>query len=316
MCGFVLLDLWKLVADRLATSRGVGKGSLFLANQTKNFLQTVALNLIVVTKTKEPLGNPWRNGHCRLGEIAIEEFFGHVRSQNSSAQHSARSFWKASAKQMLVRETRAGDTKPPSDTLQPLTAEEFRSASKRAYQAALRLVAICSNLTEDSLRSCYEAQCQGSNGADKLEPLHPFEDDDVPRAGADGHDNGDNNPQEVNAALGLMPQDAKIDETELQEDDQMEDGDAADLEFDGLPDAQELRQLLTASEPEEAQPDKVEREEDPETLHQAVADLPDRTCKIGLFDQLFRLTMYLRYWNFDSIIQQWDAVGKMKMNER
>ena len=67
--------------------------------------------------------------------------------------------WKASAKQMLVRETRAGDTKPPSDTLQPLTAEEFRSASKRAYQAALRLVAICSNLTEDSLRSCYEAQC-------------------------------------------------------------------------------------------------------------------------------------------------------------
>ena len=300
MCGYVLLDLWKLVAERLATSRGLGKGSLFLANQTKNLLQAVALNLVVVTKTKEPEGDPWRHGHCRLGEIAVEEFFGHVRSQNTSAQHSARSFWKASAKHMLVREARGGETKPTSDILRSLTAEEFRSASKRAYQAALKLVAVCSGLTEESLKNSYEAHCEAHCGVDKPEPLHPFEDDDVTRPGADGHDDDGNNPEEVNEAIGLMPEEAKIDETELQQGEQMEDEDAADLGFGSLPDPQELRELLMASEPEETQPEKVEREEDPETLHQAVADLPHHPCKASLFDQLFRLTMYLRYWNFGS----------------
>ena len=62
VCGFVLLDLWKLCADKKASDLGVPKGTTWMA---------------------------------------IEHQFGHLRSQVASAQLSTRGFWHADARQSL-----------------------------------------------------------------------------------------------------------------------------------------------------------------------------------------------------------------------
>ena len=64
MSGFVLLDLWKIVADKIAFQRGVAKGSLYMANQTRSALQSVAMSVILIALTKDELGDPFLPWTC------------------------------------------------------------------------------------------------------------------------------------------------------------------------------------------------------------------------------------------------------------
>ena len=101
VCGFVLLDLWKLCADKKAVEMGVPKGTTWMASQTQYNLQGTALSTIALCVAKSDDFMPWRYGFARLSELPIEQQFGHLRSQVASAQLSTRGFWHADARQSL-----------------------------------------------------------------------------------------------------------------------------------------------------------------------------------------------------------------------
>ena len=299
MTGFVLLDLWKLVADRIALQRSLAKGSLFMANQTRAALQSVAMSVILIALTKDDLGNPFCHGHCRVTELGVEEWFGRIRAQSQSAQHTARSFWKAAAKEMLVRGAKEITDTPPCDTLKPLTPGEFEAASSRAYRSALRLVAMCSNFTEDSLQGAYENLCQGGqlHPDDDSSGLHPFEDDDQGEANLGGS-NADE--QETKEVVNMIHSEAAMDEADHPDIEQLSQQ-ARKSDLDAVPDADDLLKLTEQCEAPEETPLGEAQEEDPETLMEAVRGFPLKPCMVGLFDELWRLTMYLRHWTLDGL---------------
>ena len=298
MTGFLLLDLWRVVADRLERQRGVQKGSLYLANQTRVSLQNVCLNLIVVAMSKDDVGDPFKYGHLRLTEAAVEEHFGMVRSQSASAQHSARSFWKASPKHMLARSRTKEALKPPKEILKALSAEEFDRASQRAYKASLKLVAYCSGFAEDSLKSTYEGLCSGTVLNAEPEPLHPFEDDD------NGNVHTEMAPgSEVGNIVSSAIDEAKFDAMGTDQLDGPEtEGETAPPEPDML-DADDLTAVLDA-DPDDMEGGEpvTEAAEDPETLFEAVSHLQTGSCKVEVWDRLWRLTMFVRYWFLGSCL--------------
>ena len=293
MSGFVLLDLWKIVADKIAFQRGVAKGSLYMANQTRSALQSVAMSVILIALTKDELGDPFCHGHARVTELGIEEWFGRIRGQSQSAQHTARSFWKAAAKEMLVRGAKEFTDTPPCDTLKPLTPAEFEAASSRAYRSALRLVAMCSNFTEESLQSAYENLCQGGQLRNDDDPdgLHPFEDDE--REANLGEGLADE--QEVNEVVNMFHDEAAMDEVDLPDIEQLSQK-AKKLELDAVPDADDFLKLTEQCEAPEETPLGEPRGDDPETLMEAIQAFTVKPCMVSLFDELWRLTMYLRHW--------------------
>lgn len=149
MCAFVMLDLFRMVADHEAAKRGLAKGSLFLSRQTQRNIQAVALSGVIVTAAPDRFGDPWRYGHLRLSEIAIEEHFGCLRMQQASAQLSAKSFWVAEARQMLKQnQTQKNGTRPVEHATPVLSNAEFFDASTKALRSALRLVGYCANIEE------------------------------------------------------------------------------------------------------------------------------------------------------------------------
>lgn len=97
--GFILLDLWKVVADAKALSLQVGKGTTWMAGQTMHNLQGVAISTIAICLEKSASWLPWKNGFARLSEISIEEHFGFLRSQVANAVLSTRGFFLADCRQ-------------------------------------------------------------------------------------------------------------------------------------------------------------------------------------------------------------------------
>ena len=156
LTGYVLLDIWRLVADRICTSRKLGRGSLWMAPQTHKNLQCCALGIVAVALNFDFPGDCWKSGHWRMTELPIEEWFGRLRSRSSTSQLSARAFWRSAAKEML-RYVKEGKVQPSSrsggSSPKAVSPEEFFDMSKRALDSAIKLVAFCSNVSEESLRS-------------------------------------------------------------------------------------------------------------------------------------------------------------------
>ena len=98
LAGFISLDLFKILADQLCSERGLPKGTLYFANQTLENLQSTALNTVLLACTKPSHWSPWQHGFCRVSELPIEQYFGHLRVQSQNAQLSSRSYWLASAR--------------------------------------------------------------------------------------------------------------------------------------------------------------------------------------------------------------------------
>ena len=294
LTGFVLLDLWKVVSDRMAAQKGLPKGSLQIASQTRHALQSVSMSVLLVALTKNEEGSPWSHGHGRLTELGIEEFFGRVRVQSSSAQHTARSFWKASAREMLSRASKEIKDLPPQERLKPVSAEEFSAASSRAYKSALRLVSMCSNFTEESLKSTYEILCEGGHIDPDQSPLHPFEDD----AAEVGQNGPEQQVEELQDVLDVMHHEAAMDDEDIPDDSKLGEG-AQNMDLRDVPDADQLVHLIEHSpaDGEAEVPGPQPFADDPETLLEAVQSIPSvNPCMVGLFDQVWRLTMYLRHW--------------------
>ena len=298
MCGFVVMDLWKLMADRLASKRGLQRGVLWMANQSMKNIQSIALSLITVALSKHPIGDFWSHGHVRLGEVAIEEHFGRLRVQSSSANLTARSFWKAACREILSKATKGRENHFLTEKLGPLGAEAFELASTKAYKASIKLVAHICGVTEDSLRSLYEDACESAHFASAPEPLHPFEEDEdilpdgtqAKKACADAK-----SESSVKEVLQHIPEEAALDQ-DLPDAANLEEK-AAENQWQDVPDLEEL-QAVTATT---ADTESDAHEGDPRTLGQAVSGLHAQSSGGSLWDRLWRLTMFLRHWNLVKI---------------
>lgn len=158
LCGFALLDVFRMLADREASRRGMPRGALFLAPETVRNLQQVCLGVLSVCLSKSPEGDPWCNGHHRLTELPVEQHFGRLRVQSSSAQLTAKSFWVACARKMLQSQIRRGaPSKVPEKEMKPISPDEWYFESEKATRVAIRFAAWCSGFTQDSL---YEMYCE------------------------------------------------------------------------------------------------------------------------------------------------------------
>ena len=231
-----------------------------------------------------------------MTEMPIEEWFGRIRVQSPNAQHNARSYYRAACRDLLSHrgKTKYDQQNPPSEKMPALTPKEFHVASSRAYASALRLVSQCSDLTEDSLQHLYESWCGSQKFQYDGEPMHFFEDDlaeedalvdpktswlsplqDVARSSQPEGNQGETN-EEAN-----QKEDAEIDPVAN--------------EFRNVADAAELRKLLMEGGTEWNSEELPS--EHPKTLREALQGVHRvQATKEDLFDSLWRLDMYLRYW--------------------
>lgn len=252
MCGFCLLDILQMLATKEAARRGLPKGSLFLAGQTVLNLQQAALGIVSVALTKDERGSPWSHGDQRLSELPTERHFGHLRSQSPTAQHTATSFWRASARKMMKSLVA---NKAPTEKLPPLTPDQLYRASERAYGSALRLASFCQGASGESLHSMYTAYCS-SGSLTEEEPLLGDEDEFIEELEEDPmRDNVD----ETQTFLQGMQAEAAMQSAEAAEedDDEEEGGPSAavppqqdrfeDPFLEEMPDGAILKELFSAS---------------------------------------------------------------------
>ena len=309
MSGFVALDLFRLVADSQCAKAGLPKGSFFLAAEIARNLQHCVLGLLQVCVSKSAHGCPFRHGYGRLSEISIEQWFGRLRTQSTSAELSTRSFWNAAARDMLkCRYKNKDQTSPPEDLLEPISAAEFYQASEKAFKAALRLVSWCAGITPESLQNTYDNWC--TSGMHRQDgPLLGDEYDDYETSAPEGPKS---KAEQTKSTLKHIVDEATLQENE---EDAPEDADAEpDLmshDLRGFPDGEDLQKLLqdtladddsgNVNSEEGGAPDGV-----PRNLHHALWTMGPRSTDTEVLDSLWRLTMALRHWSGGSD-RQWIA---------
>ena len=101
LCGFIVCDLFRLLAVELQHAMSVPTGSTFLAPQTATNIQSVALATVVICLSKSEHFSPWTHGKCRLSELPVEHWFGALRKTSTNSQLTARMYWMAGAKESL-----------------------------------------------------------------------------------------------------------------------------------------------------------------------------------------------------------------------
>ena len=125
VAGFVALDIFGLQAADKCLELGLPTGSCYMANQTVVNLQACSLACMVICYTKPDEMELWKNGHCRASELAIEQFFGILRNQSSTAQFGARGYWQASARHALKMQKQLQQQKAPLPGAARLTDQEL-----------------------------------------------------------------------------------------------------------------------------------------------------------------------------------------------
>lgn len=325
LTGYVLLDLWKIMADKITTKRKLPKGALSIAPQTQQNLQSVVLGMLSYALGKDAASpNPFSKGHCRMTELPVEEWFGRLRMRSVTAQLTTTAFWRAAAKEMIrASKNKKGEMKAvpcDSEPLPPLTEGEFFDCSKRALESAVRLAAWCGGFDTDSLKAVYFAQCQQTHtyvaeAADQ--DMHEWERDEQELWDEDREKN------EAKELLSQVQQEARDEQEDDEEDEEpADDNEKRNEMFDlevlrSLPDGEELAEICATSK-DCMSPFKddskgngggqpQERDDVCTTLSQAlgaVAFLGDITEQSEhqasrneqAFDRLWRLCMYLRHW--------------------
>ncbi|CAK9102662.1 unnamed protein product [Durusdinium trenchii] len=293
--GFLALDLFKIVADRLCKERNAPTGSFFLAKQTMLNLQATALTTVVICVTKEAGWSPWVYGFQRLSEQAIEQHFGHLRCQATNAQLSTRAYWMACARTLMKTNEELNRSKKAKVRQEPhLSDEEFRACCHRALEGALNLVSTCSGIPSKQLEQVYRELCSETAGESFFELSHDMDYDEE--------------MEDLEICLDQPPADCMGFLTQLQdetkllkgEDDEKiptrQDDKMPDLRH--VPDSELLREVLSASSATD--PFRMENSCSPKkrkdlntlptTLLEALS-LGQRGC---VFNSLFRLAVFLR----------------------
>lgn len=299
MSGFLLLDLFQMLANREAAKRGLPKGSCFCAPETVRNLQQCALGILGVCISKAVRGSPWARGDHRLSELGIEHHFGRLRSQSSTAQLSTRGYWQSSARDMLKRARRtkpAAATRCAAEVVPPLTQDEFYSCSERAYKSSLRLVAFCEGVTPESLEDSYVRWCKDKEYL-KEGPLLGDEEELDP----DFVPSGLVKETGAKEFLEQMQVDASL-QGDLPETEA--DPNAQEIELKSVPDADILLDLMSAKSSNHDADDVPPQSPSKGTcstgmaknLHHALWGLGCGASESEVFDSIWRLLMYLRHW--------------------
>ena len=123
LSGFLSLDIFRLCSEQLAVKYRLPTGSTFLAGQTVFNLQGTALATITICCSKPASWCPWKFGSGRLSEIAVEQMFGNIRCQSAIAQHTARSYFSASARYSIRMKELLRKVKPPAASAEPCLSD-------------------------------------------------------------------------------------------------------------------------------------------------------------------------------------------------
>lgn len=307
MSGFILLDIFMMLANRQCSKLGLPKGSLYLAPETVRNVQQVALGCIAVCLTKSADGSPWQYGEQRLSELAIEQLFGRLRTQSSSAQLTARSYWKACCRDMMRSSQFRKKTavRIPAEGEEPLSPDAFYHASDKAMRASLSLAAFCAGVTEESLWSSYKGWCKDKGYMQKVDLLGDEDEFDDSLEGVQEENEDKGNAHEVSTQefLAHVQAEAAM-EGELEAD--TTEPLIADAKLDKVPDKDLLMNIMTAKA------DKTEEPEIPSesptkgvagaaggmacNLKHALWCLGHQPSEQEVFDSIFRLVAYLRHW--------------------
>ena len=134
------------MATDIAKNRGCKRRTVWLDGRTAKTMKDIAGAAICICMASEaPLC--WN----RLTERRLEQRFGRIRTSFGNAQLSAGDYFRASLrlmKQDLKKTVPAQTFKP-----KPICEDDFMAISRRAYQSARKLAAMCSGLTESELSS-------------------------------------------------------------------------------------------------------------------------------------------------------------------
>lgn len=125
LSGFVAVDVFALIAAGKCSEMKQPRGSCFMAPQTCQNIQSVALVTALMCHTKPASFCPWIEGFGRITELPIEQWFGFLRGQSQNAQLSTRQFFFASARQSLKHSKSLNNSKAgPRKEEQKLTEDE------------------------------------------------------------------------------------------------------------------------------------------------------------------------------------------------
>ena len=189
--------------------------------------------------------------------------------------------------------------KPPKcDEVHPLSDQKFEAASLSAFQSATKLVALASGVTEESLENMYREWCEEGERNFCNEPTIGDEYDEE----LDGEGVGvDEEKGEVDAS-GLL--------TQIQTEAALE-SELGDVSFDhsafelrSVPDRESLLEAMAGQgtrgdvgETSSSHDEGATMQGTPFNLSQALAPLGQNPTNVVLFDRLWRLLMYCRYWH-------------------
>jgi hypothetical protein len=295
LAGFLLVDLFSILAQVTCRKLNWGKGTTWLAPQTAHNLQQVCLGIVSVALTKSRFGDPW-SGTNRLNEISIEEHFGRIRMSSANAQVTARSYWKAVARESLLRRDKV-QVQNPLVEIPPLTDEEFEKVCDKAYASALAFVCKCSDASVEKLEHMYKNACNGKeleiSSLRALEP-NPVEADEEDMMHISGHDPAQGfAPDEPEKILKTVQQDA----ASLEYGGEAEENNAADEppeevdDLGGIADLAEIRAAATADDDPSTVP-QVPLTKLPTTLSEALEAVENGR---PFWDTIWRLTLFLRH---------------------
>lgn len=308
LCGVVLLELFQLLAADETARRGLPRGSLFLAPETIRNLQHSAFGTIIASISKNDVGDPWKREH-QLTELSIERWFGRLRSSSVNSQLTARSYWRAAARDMLLatRKNQAdrAASEPPREKLKCLTPNEFYVASDRAYRGALRLAAFCADITAESLDARYRQWCD-KQSYNEEQPLLGDEEECQDEEDQDEVINAGKTHEE--RILHTLQADAAMDAMDLDDVPKPQNESKSNLDFDVKDElyASILRGIVDPAEHDQASAEPVPPESPSKglcrtpglatTLFRSLWTLGREDGEQGVFDSIFRLVMFLRHW--------------------
>ena len=149
IAGLSLLYLGLMMASSKAKAMGVPLRSLWLDSRSHGNLKDLCGATILALYGSDPVVC-WHS----LTERCLEKRFGRVRTSFPNSCMAAADYWRASA-MVMRKETRKADENfvQPQEPEEKLSAHDFCGTAQRSWQAALKLAAMCSELSTAQLQS-------------------------------------------------------------------------------------------------------------------------------------------------------------------
>eukprot|EP00435_Cladocopium_sp_Y103_P008560 s487_g2.t1 len=204
----LMLDFGELMAKERATRTGCKLREMWLDARPARCMRHAACSAIVACWASDaPL--------CfeRLTERNLEKRFGRVRSYYPNAAMSVGDYWRASLHCMQREFTKWQEERHPPQVrpAKGMSQNTFCSTASRAFQAALKLAAMCSDKTRSDLQAAFNLSFARARGDDQQEEVPAQDVSKVfERIRASHAFQVDPEAVKVKASEGKKPEDPKI----------------------------------------------------------------------------------------------------------